>query len=52
MKLGQKSVKHLVGILGDLKTPKIHSEINQPLGNKTTTKEKIGAYCPNIFTLY
>jgi hypothetical protein len=27
MKLGQKSV----GFLGDLKTPKIHSEINRPL---------------------
>ena len=31
MKLGQKSVKNLVGFLGDLKTPKIHSEINWPL---------------------
>ena len=32
MKLGQKSVKNLVGFLGDLKTPKIHSEINhEPL---------------------
>ena len=31
MKLGQKSVKTLVGFLGDLKTPKIHSEINWPL---------------------
>ena len=28
MKLGQKSVKYLVGFLGDLKTPKFHSEIN------------------------
>ena len=28
MKLGQKSVKNLTGFLGDLKTPKIHSEIN------------------------
>ena len=27
----QKSVKNLVGFLGDLKTPKIHSEINWPL---------------------
>ena len=31
MKLGQKSVKNLVGFLGDLKTPKFHSEINWPL---------------------
>ena len=31
MNLGQKSVKNLVGFLGDLKTPKIHSEINWPL---------------------
>ena len=28
MKLGQKSGKTLVGFLRDLKTPKIHSEIN------------------------
>ena len=28
MKLGLKSVKNLVGFLGDLKTPKFHSEIN------------------------
>ena len=27
----QKSVKNLVGFLGDLKTPKFHSEINWPL---------------------
>ena len=31
MKLGQKSVKKLVGFFGDLKTPKFHSEINRPL---------------------
>ena len=31
LKLGQKSAKYLVGILGDLKTPKIHSEIDWPL---------------------
>ena len=31
MKLGQKSVKNLVDFLGDLKTPKFHSEINWPL---------------------
>ena len=31
MKVGQKSVKNLVGFLGDLKTPKIYSEINWPL---------------------
>ena len=31
MKLGQKSVKNLVGFLGDLKTLKFHSEINWPL---------------------
>ena len=31
MKLGQKSVENLVGFLGDLKTPKFHSEINWPL---------------------
>ena len=31
MKLGQKSVKNLVGFLEDLKTPKFHSEINWPL---------------------
>ena len=30
--LGQKSAKYLVGFLGDLKTLKIHSEINWPLG--------------------
>ena len=29
--LGQKSDKNLVGFLGDLKTPKLHSEINRPL---------------------
>ena len=32
MKLRQKSVKNLLGFLGDLKTPKFHSEINRPLG--------------------
>ena len=31
MKLGQKSVKNLVGFLGALETPKFHSEINWPL---------------------
>ena len=31
MKPGQKSVKRLVGFLGDLKTLKNHSEINWPL---------------------
>ena len=31
MKLGQKSIKILVGFLGGLKTPKFHSEINLPL---------------------
>ena len=31
MKLGQKSVKNLVGFWGDLKTPKFHSEIKWPL---------------------
>ena len=31
MKLGQKSIKNLVGFSGDLKTPKFHSEINWPL---------------------
>ena len=31
MKLGQKSVKNLVAFLGDLKTPKIHSEIKWTL---------------------
>ena len=31
MMLGQKSVKNLFGFLGDLKTPKLHSEINWPL---------------------
>ena len=31
MKVGQKSVKSLVGFLGDLKTPKFQSEINWPL---------------------
>ena len=29
--LGEKYVKHLVGFLGDLKTPKFHSEVNWPL---------------------
>ena len=29
--MGQKSDKNLVGFLGDLKTPKLHSEINWPL---------------------
>ena len=33
VKLGQKSVKILVGFLGDLKTPKFHYEINWPLIN-------------------
>ena len=28
MKLGQKSVKNLIGFWGDLKTAKSHSEIN------------------------
>ena len=27
-RVGQKSVKNLVGLLGDLKAPKSHSEIN------------------------
>ena len=31
MKLRQKSIKNLVGFLGDLKTPKFHSEISRPL---------------------
>ena len=31
MMLGKKSVKQLVGFLGDLKTPKFHSEIKWPL---------------------
>ena len=31
MKPGKKSVKNLVGFLGDLKTLKFHSEINWPL---------------------
>ena len=31
MKLGQKSVKNLVGFKGNLKTPKFYSEINWPL---------------------
>ena len=31
LKLGKKSVKNLVDFLGDLKTPKFHSEINWPL---------------------
>ena len=35
MKLGQKSVKNLVGFLGGLKTPKFHSEINWPLKEST-----------------
>ena len=29
--IGQKSIKNFVGFLGDLKTPKVHSEINWPL---------------------
>ena len=37
MKLGQKSVKNLVGLLRDLKTPKFHSEINWPLPTMTNT---------------
>ena len=44
MKLGQKSVKNLVGFLGDLKrTPIIHSEINWPLVQKkeNDTREEI-----------
>ena len=28
--IGQKFVKHLVACVGDLKTPKFHSEINWP----------------------
>ena len=31
LKLGKKSVKNLVDFLGDLKTPKFHSETNQIL---------------------
>jgi hypothetical protein len=31
MTLGQKFVRNLVGFLGDLKTPKFHSEIIWPL---------------------
>jgi hypothetical protein len=31
LKRGKKSVKNLFGFLGDLKTPKFHSEINRPL---------------------
>ena len=31
MMLGQKYVKNLLGFLGDLKTPKMHSDINRPL---------------------
>ena len=34
--IGQKSVKDLVGFLGDLEKPKIHSEINWPLGEQDT----------------
>ena len=33
MKLWQKSVKNFVGFLGDIKTPKFHSEIIRPLAN-------------------
>ena len=47
MKLGQKSVKNLVGFLGDLKTPKIHSEINWPLhGNKGTSNSQSSIWNP------
>jgi hypothetical protein len=44
MKLGQKSVKNLVGFLGDLKTPKFHSETNGPLAQQLklrTLKRKV-----------
>ena len=40
MKLEQKSVKNLVGFLGDLKTPKFHSKINWSLG--------MNYYCVNF----
>ena len=36
MKLEQKFVKNLVGFLGDLRTPKFHSEIKWPLGGCKT----------------
>ena len=56
MKLWQKSVKDLVGFLGDLKTPKFHSEINWPLvfikiDTKTAyTKDRAMTHCacPNV----
>ena len=38
----QKSVKNLVGCLGDLKTPKFHSEIKLPLVKKDKTEKLFG----------
>ena len=41
MKLGQKSVKSLVGFLWDLKTWKFHSEINWPLESSSAEKAEL-----------
>ena len=39
MKLGQKYVKNFIGFLEDLKTPKIHSEINWPLVESSSAEK-------------
>ena len=48
MKLGQISVKNLFGFLGDLKTPKFHSEINWPLITKIGGKIVKSPTVPNV----
>ena len=49
MRLGQKYVKSLVGFLGDLKAPKINSEINWPLKLTTASISRF-MECFNIET--
>ena len=51
MKLGQKSVKHLVGFLGDLKTPKFYSEIDWPLALSHVLSEISQKYISYIISL-
>ena len=52
MKLGQKSVENLVGFLGDLKTPKLHSEISWPLLVVGFTKPRRLVSFQNLLSLY
>ena len=54
--IGQKSVKNLVGFLGDLKTPKFLSEIKSPLlntmeGSHSSIDNDSGFFCDRMVTM-